>query len=110
MNFTTMLHATAAALPPPPVKGGRLSEEAQAKRIVTMRRNRNARWKAAFMALGNRATAKQLSHQLNMASAPSVTHMLLSLQRESPPLVAKIDEVETAGNGYNEYVYQWIGD
>jgi len=90
---------------------GSKTPEMLAKRKVTMRANRNARWREAFFMLNNEATSSQLAGKLGR-SVTSINSALVQMRKEVPPVV-EIVRSEASGartNGGRKYVYRWIGD
>ena len=111
MNFAQML-ATVPYTPKdekPKTGRGILSTDQMAAWKLQRRKNRNDRWRAAFMQLNNEATVHELAGQLGYTTM-GVNSVLLDMRREEPPCVEKIGERKTGGSGHNQYVYRWVGD
>lgn len=108
MNFAQMLSST------PPIQSKKKTQrkntsEEMEKWKTSMRSKRNTRWKEAFMAYGNKATAQQLAGQMGI-SEMGTTSQIIRMRKETPPCIEKIGEIDNGNNGKNQYVYRWIGD
>lgn len=82
--------------------------DGQAKRKFTMRANRNARWKAAFMQCGNDANARQLATVLDIDDPSSVNQMMRSFIKEG--MVEKTREESNGTRTGKRFYYKWIGE
>jgi hypothetical protein len=92
---------------PKGLKLGEKTPEMKASRKVTMRKARNARWKAAFDQFGGTASTNQIAGVLGYYKC-SVGSLLRDMSREEPPLVRKVGEIEKEGRGHNQFVWEWI--